>query len=106
MAVGDRISGWVAATGQPMVNAEAGLDLFDVSAPALRAAIAAIPLDRLLLETDGPYLAPVPHRGQRNEPGFVRHVAERIALVRGLPVDELIHLTGENARRVFQLTRS
>jgi TatD DNase family protein len=66
-------------------------------------AIRETPLDRLLLETDGPYLAPVPHRGKRNEPGFVRQVAERVALVRGLPVDELINITGENARRVFQL---
>ena len=47
-------------------------------------AIRETPLDRLLLETDGPYLAPVPHRGKRNEPAFVRHVAERIAAVRGL----------------------
>ena len=66
-------------------------------------AIRETPLDRLLLETDGPYLAPVPHRGKRNEPGFVRLVAERIAAVKGLPVDELIALTGRNAGRVFQL---
>jgi TatD DNase family protein len=66
-------------------------------------AIRETPLDRLLLETDGPYLAPVPHRGKRNEPAFVRHVAERIAAVRGLPVDELVATTGANARRVFQL---
>jgi TatD DNase family protein len=66
-------------------------------------AIRETPLDRLLLETDGPYLAPVPHRGRRNEPAFVRHVAERIAEVRGLPVEELIAVTGENAKRVFQL---
>ena len=59
------------------------------------------PADRLLLETDGPYLAPVPHRGKRNEPAFVRQVAERIALVRGVPVEELIALTGRNALRVF-----
>jgi TatD DNase family protein len=65
-------------------------------------AIRETPLDRLLLETDGPYLAPVPHRGKRNEPAFVRHVAERIAAVRGMPVDELVAATGENARRVFQ----
>jgi TatD DNase family protein len=69
-------------------------------------AILETPMDRLLLETDGPYLAPVPHRGKRNEPGFVRHVAERIALVREMPVDELIEVTGENARRVFQLQAS
>jgi TatD DNase family protein len=61
------------------------------------------PLDRLLLETDGPYLAPVPHRGKRNEPAFVRRVAERIASVRGLPPDELIARTAENAARVFGL---
>jgi TatD DNase family protein len=66
-------------------------------------AICETPLDRILLETDGPYLAPVPHRGKRNEPAFVRRVAERIAVVRGIPVDELIAVTGENARRVFQL---
>jgi TatD DNase family protein len=66
-------------------------------------AIRETPLDRLLLETDGPYLAPVPHRGKRNEPGFVRQVAERVAAVRGIPVEELIAATGENARRVFHL---
>ena len=66
-------------------------------------AILETPLDRLLLETDGPYLAPVPHRGKRNEPGFVRQVAERVAAVRGMPVEELITATGENARRVFKL---
>jgi TatD DNase family protein len=64
-------------------------------------AILDTPADRLLLETDGPYLAPVPHRGKRNEPAFVRHVAERIAVVRGVPVDELIAFTGRNALRVF-----
>ncbi|HEX6433015.1 MAG TPA: TatD family hydrolase [Gemmatimonadales bacterium] len=66
-------------------------------------AIRETPLDRLLLETDAPYLAPVPHRGKRNEPGYVRHVAEQVAAVRGMPVEELIAVTGENARRVFQL---
>jgi TatD DNase family protein len=64
-------------------------------------AVLETPADRLLLETDGPYLAPVPHRGKRNEPAFVRHVAERVALVRGIPVDELIALTGRNAVRVL-----
>jgi TatD DNase family protein len=66
-------------------------------------AIRETPMDRLLLETDGPYLAPVPHRGKRNEPGFVRHVAERVATVRGLAVEDLIAETGNNAQRVFQL---
>jgi TatD DNase family protein len=68
-------------------------------------AVRETPLDRLLLETDGPYLAPVPHRGKRNEPAFVRHVAERIAEVRGIGVDELIAATGDNAIRVFGLGR-
>lgn len=64
-------------------------------------AILETPLDRLLLETDGPYLAPVPHRGRRNEPAFVRHVAERIAAVRGMPLDELVAATAANAGRAF-----
>jgi TatD DNase family protein len=66
-------------------------------------AIRETPLDRLLVETDGPYLAPVPHRGKRSEPAFVRHVAERIALVRGMPVDQVIAVTGANAAQAFQL---
>jgi TatD DNase family protein len=67
----------------------------------LNQAILDTPLDRILVETDGPYLAPVPHRGKRNEPAFVRHVAERLAAVRGLPVDELIRASAANAARVF-----
>jgi TatD DNase family protein len=66
-------------------------------------AIRETPLDRMLVETDGPYLAPVPYRGKRNEPAFVRQVAERIAVLRGLPVEQLIAITGENAERVFHL---
>jgi TatD DNase family protein len=67
-------------------------------------AILETPLDRLLLETDGPYLAPVPHRGKRNEPAYVRQVAERIAAVREMPVDDLIAVTGQNAAQVFGLS--
>ena len=70
---------------------------------SLDQAIRETPLDRLLLETDGPYLAPVPHRGKRNEPAFVRQVAERIAAVRGLRPDELIAHTSDNAARAFGL---
>jgi TatD DNase family protein len=65
-------------------------------------AVRDVPLDRVLVETDGPYLAPVPHRGKRNEPAFVRHVAERIAAVRGLPVDDVIRASAVNAARVFR----
>jgi TatD DNase family protein len=63
--------------------------------------LTACPSDRLLLETDAPYLAPVPHRGKRNEPGFVRAVAERAAVLRGESFDELTGRTTENARRCF-----
>jgi TatD DNase family protein len=65
-------------------------------------AILATPIDRILVETDGPYLAPVPHRGRRNEPAYVRHVAERIAAVRGLPVEALVAAVAANAARVFR----
>jgi TatD DNase family protein len=64
-------------------------------------AIRSTPLDRMLVETDGPYLAPVPHRGSRNEPAFVRRVAERIAAVLGIDVEEVVARTGENAVRLF-----
>ncbi|HXI20776.1 MAG TPA: TatD family hydrolase, partial [Gemmatimonadales bacterium] len=64
-------------------------------------AVRAVPTDRLLLETDAPYLAPVPMRGRRNEPAFVRHTAGRVAALRGETVEQLIAATGANARRVF-----
>ena len=59
------------------------------------------PADRLLVETDAPYLAPVPHRSKRNEPGFVRDVAERAAALRGETLESLTQRTTENARRCF-----
>jgi TatD DNase family protein len=68
---------------------------------ALREVAAAVPLDRLLVETDAPYLAPVPHRGRRNEPAFVRDTAARLAQVRGVPIEELLASTGRNALRLF-----
>jgi TatD DNase family protein len=64
-------------------------------------AVRAVPADRLLVETDAPYLAPVPYRGKRNEPRNVEQTAIKLALIRGVPVEELIDQTGENARRVF-----
>lgn len=66
-------------------------------------AIEDIPMERMLLETDAPYLAPVPHRGSRNEPAYVRHVAARLAEVRGLQVDEVSEITSANARQLFRL---
>ena len=64
-------------------------------------AIRRVPPERLLVETDAPYLAPVPHRGKRNEPALVVHVAERMAAVLGLTVDEVARITTANARRLF-----
>jgi TatD DNase family protein len=61
----------------------------------------AVPANRLLLETDAPYLAPVPHRGRRNEPAYVRLTAERVGGVLGLTGDEIIRRTGANAAEVF-----
>jgi len=68
---------------------------------ALQTRLRECPADRLLLETDAPYLAPVPHRGRRNEPGFVRDVATRAAELRGESVESLVQRTTENARRCF-----
>lgn len=60
-----------------------------------------IPLDRLLIETDAPYLAPVPHRGKRNEPAYVVLTARRIAEIRALESEEVARATTDNARRIF-----
>jgi TatD DNase family protein len=65
-----------------------------------------IPRDRLLVETDAPYLAPVPHRGRRNEPQFVPHIVARLANVRGEAPDAVAAATTANARRMFGLATS
>ena len=62
---------------------------------------AAVPLDRLVLETDAPYMAPVPKRGQRNEPAFVSHVAAKLAEVYGVSEDEVTRKTNANVARIF-----
>ena len=64
-----------------------------------------VPMDRLLVETDSPYLAPVPHRGKTNEPGFVPHVAARIAELKGLDVQEVARQTTDNFYRLFARAR-
>jgi len=66
-----------------------------------QAVAAQIPLERILVETDCPFLTPVPHRGRRNEPAYVRYVAEKIAEIRGISFEEVAEATSENARRVF-----
>ena len=70
----------------------------------LRAIAADIPADRLLIETDSPFLAPVPHRGKRNEPAFVANTARVLAEVRGLSLEALGALTTANFRRLFTRT--
>ena len=65
-----------------------------------------VPLDRLLVETDAPYLAPAPHRGKTNQPAYVRHVAEEIARLRGLSLEQVAQATTENFFRLFPQTRS
>ena len=75
-------------------------------AESLREAARYVPLDRLLAETDSPYLAPVPHRGTRNEPAFVREVVERLAELRNLPVEEMARKTAANFCRFFGLAQN
>jgi TatD DNase family protein len=72
-------------------------------AQQIRDAALTVPLDRILIETDSPYLAPIPHRGKRNEPAFVREVARQLAELRGIPTEEAGRQTTENFRRFFSL---
>lgn len=62
-----------------------------------------VPLERLLIETDSPYLTPVPYRGKRNNPSYVRYVAEKIAEIRGLDFEEVARITLENGKRFFNI---
>lgn len=71
------------------------------SAQELRDVVAFVPLDRMLIETDSPYLAPVPYRGKTNNPSYVPFVAQQIASVRGLAVEEVAHTTGRNFEALF-----
>lgn len=68
--------------------------------------VRALPLNRLLVETDCPFLAPHPYRGRRNEPAYVRLVAERIAALRSTPFDDLVGATTANAKRLFGLSNN
>jgi TatD DNase family protein len=92
---------------------ETGLELgFHVSfagnltyknAQVIRDAAALVPLERLLVETDAPYLAPMPFRGKRNTPAYVRHTLEKLAEIRGLEFEEMERITENNSRFVYQL---
>lgn len=91
--------------------AQAGLDRgYDVSfsgiitfkkSEALREVVRYVPLERMLVETDAPFLAPLPHRGKRNEPAFTRHTAEMVAEIKGISLDEVARVTTNNFYRLF-----
>lgn len=120
------LAGWVAGLGNSplagrlgvlhtfsgdLVMAERAIDLgfyISISGPVtyknarrLADIVRALPLERLLVETDCPFLAPHPHRGKRNEPAYVRLVAERIAELKGISIDDLATATTANAQRLF-----
>ncbi len=75
-------------------------------AQQIRDAALEIPLDRMLIETDCPYLAPVPHRGKRNEPAFVKQTAAKLGELRGLPMEEVGEQTSRNFYKFFKLSET
>ena len=72
------------------------------SAKDLKEVARRVPLERMLIETDSPYLAPIPHRGKRNEPAYVRHVAEEIAGLRAIPLEQVAAATSKNFFDLFR----
>lgn len=76
------------------------------NAEQIREAARYVPLDRMLVETDSPYLAPVPHRGKENQPAYTRDVAEYMAVVKGVSIEEMAQATTENFSRLFHVPLS
>jgi TatD DNase family protein len=76
------------------------------NAAARRELVSSLPLDHLLIETDSPYLAPQPYRGQRNEPAYVTHIADKIAAIHSRPLEDVAAVTTENAARLFSWRES
>lgn len=83
---------------------------FSISGPVtfknavnLREVVKKIPIERLLVETDSPYLTPEPYRGRRNEPAYVEYVAKMVAHIKGMTYEEVCRITTENARRAFNI---
>ena len=68
---------------------------------ALQKVVRDLPLEKLMIETDSPYLTPLPHRGKRNEPAYVEFVAQKIALLKGVSVEEVARVTTQNAQKLF-----
>jgi TatD DNase family protein len=97
-------------SGQELAEKAVGLGLYISlsgivtfkKAEALQATASWVPAERLLVETDAPYLAPIPMRGRRNEPAFVVHTAAKVAELRGVPASELAATTTANVRRLFR----
>ena len=112
----DQVGGVMHCFTESWETARTALDLgFHISfsgivtfrnADALRAVAIQVPADRLLIETDAPYLAPAPYRGKTNEPALVRYVAEQIAHLRGVSVDEIAAITTENFFRLFRAAKA
>lgn len=73
------------------------------NASNLREAASVVPLDRLLVETDSPYLTPVPHRGKQNQPAFVYHTCEKLAEIKGVSFEEMANITFENTIRAYRI---
>ncbi|HET9917242.1 MAG TPA: TatD family hydrolase [Candidatus Binatia bacterium] len=73
------------------------------NADALREVVSKVPLERILVETDSPYLTPVPHRGKRNEPAYVRFVAETISKVKDLTIEDIAQATTANVKQLFHI---
>jgi len=73
------------------------------SAKDLQAVALALPIERILIETDSPYLAPVPQRGKMNEPGFVAHVGQFLANLKGVPVEQMARQTSDNFFKLFNV---
>ena len=71
------------------------------NAKKLRAVVEEIPLERILLETDCPYMAPEPHRGERNSSLFIPYVVEKIAEIKNISTEEVLQTTNENAKKLF-----
>jgi TatD DNase family protein len=79
-----------------------GIITFKNAGP-LRDVVRQVPLEKILVETDSPYLTPVPHRGKRNEPAYVRLVAEAVAIIKSVSLEEVAQITSGNARELFSI---
>lgn len=75
------------------------------NAEELRDVVRKVPLDRLLVETDSPYLAPIPYRGKPNQPAYVREVCEYVATLKGISLEEMAQITTQNVKNLFKINQ-